>query len=137
MQVFYRLINIATLISMVVLPAQAAEPQHEHMKLAADVAAFHSAIAPLWHAPKGAERIGKACAQAGELQRLALDIKSTDASALQAATGQFQEQCKTAPDQAEGAFGKLHDAFHKLAMHKHQHGQSSASKPEQKQEHQH
>lgn len=139
------------------LPLQAAEPmheskhasKHESMKLEADVAAFHTALKPLWHAAKGPERISKACEKAGELVRLAQEIKSTDASSLQGASGQFQEQCKTAPDKAEAAFGKVHDAFHKLAMHKHdkmhdqkhehkhEHGQKAGSTPEASAAHQH
>jgi hypothetical protein len=108
----------ATLASLTSVPAFAAdEHQHEHAD-ARDVAAFHNALAPLWHAPAGKARIDNACAKADTLDQLARDIKSRQAGALQEVTGMFKDKCKNNPAEAEAVFGKMHDAFHRVSEHK-------------------
>lgn len=107
----------ASVISSPAFAGDKHEHHHHHHNEAKEVAAFHSSLAPLWHAPAGQARIDDACAQAAKLETLANDIKSSHADALKAAVAAFKEQCKTNPGEAEAAFGKLHDAFHKVAGH--------------------
>ena len=58
-------------------------------------------------------------AQAITLGKLAKDIKSTNSAELQKTVSEFKKTCKSKPDEAGVAFSTLHDAFHKLAEHKH------------------
>lgn len=118
--------TLATLASLTSAPAFAAdEHKHEHKHDhqhghadARDVAAFHNALAPLWHAPAGKARIDNACAKADTLDQLAKDIKSKQAGALQEVTSLFKDKCKNSPAEAEAVFGKMHDAFHRVSEHK-------------------
>ena len=103
--------------SFISMAACAADKHEHHHPAAKEVAAFHSSLAPLWHAPAGKARIDNACAQAATLVTLAKDIKSSSADALKVAVDLFKEQCQTKPAEAEAAFGKVHDAFHKVSEH--------------------
>lgn len=107
-------------ITLLSLPALASDQheKHEHANSAKDVAAYHAVLAPLWHAPANPARIENACKQAANLEKLALDIKSTNAAALQEVSTLFKEKCQSNPQEAGAVFGKLHDAFHHVSEHK-------------------
>lgn len=97
------------LASLCMIQPAAAEVPHKK-----EISAFHSALAPLWHASPGKARAASACGQMENLIRLAQDIKLERAKALQEALEVMQEKCKTNPDEADVVFGKVHDAFHHL-----------------------
>ncbi|HEX5803617.1 MAG TPA: hypothetical protein VFY24_11380 [Azospira sp.] len=96
--------------------ALAAEPKehHHHHHFAADVDAFHGVLAPVWHAARGVQRNQDACGQAGRMASLAKEIRSTDASALQARIVTLQAACGEAKGDVEGALFEVHEAFHRL-----------------------
>lgn len=87
--------------------------QHPH-RLAADVDAFHSVLAPVWHMPMGKERSRKACAQAGKMETTAGAIRSTDATQLIDSVSAFRAQCRANPAKVDEAFAQVHEAFHHL-----------------------
>lgn len=95
-----------------------AEEQHDrhmHHRLPRDVEAFHAALGPLWHAPAGKERSRKACAKAGELESLAKDIRSGDATPLLASIEALKKKCQAGQPDIDAAFSDVHEAFHRLA----------------------
>lgn len=96
--------------------ALAAEPNEHrhHHHFAADVDAFHGVLAPVWHAARGAQRNQDACGQAGRMASLAKEIRSTDATALQARIVTLQAACGEAKGDVEGALFDVHEAFHRL-----------------------
>jgi len=94
--------------------AVADEHGHAHPHFAPDVDAFHSLLAPIWHARPGKARTREACAKAGEMAKSAGEIRSTDASALVASIGRLQTACKGKPAGIDGAFHDVHEAFHQL-----------------------
>lgn len=94
--------------------AVADEHGHMHQHFAPDVDAFHSLLAPIWHARPGKTRTRDACAKAGEMAKSAGEIRSTDASALVASIGRLQTACKGKPAGIDGAFHDVHEAFHQL-----------------------
>ena len=94
--------------------AIADEHGHPHPHFAPDVDAFHSLLAPVWHARPGKARSREACAKAGEMARLASQIRSADATALVASIGRLQSTCKTKPAGIDAAFFDVHEAFHQL-----------------------
>jgi hypothetical protein len=92
---------------------------HHHHAEAKEVAALHATLAPLWHAPKGKERIEAACAKAALMEQQTQAITGENAAALQEVAALFKEKCAAKAEEAEAVFGKLHDAFHKVSEHKH------------------
>jgi hypothetical protein len=86
---------------------------HPH-QFSADVDAFHSVLAPVWHARPGKERSRNACAKAGQMEALAKDIRSANASALQAAVAGLTAKCRATPADIDGALFDVHEAFHRL-----------------------
>lgn len=94
--------------------ALADEAHHDHHKLAKDVDAFHAVLAPVWHARQGPERLPDACAKAGELGRLAGEIRSTDAAQLLASIASLKAACQGSQGKVEGALHDVHEAFHQL-----------------------
>lgn len=87
---------------------------HHHHRFAKDVDAFHGVLAPVWHAAPGKERNRNACAKAGRMEILAKDIRSADATPLQASVAGLKKQCRDGAGDIEGALSDVHDAFHRL-----------------------
>lgn len=87
---------------------------HHHHRFAADVDAFHSVLAPVWHAAPGKERLRDACAKASRMEALAKDIRSTDASELRGSIAVLKGKCKGGSADVDGAFHEVHEAFHRL-----------------------
>ena len=96
------------------LGAAAAQEHHHHHRFAADVDAFHSVLAPVWHAAAGKERSRNACAKASRLEALAKDIRSADASALRDSIATLKQKCKARPADVDGALHDVHEAFHRI-----------------------
>lgn len=92
-----------------------AQEHRHHDDLAPDVDAFHSVLAPIWHARPGKGRTQDACAKAGRMGALAKDIRSTDASALQASIATLKTTCTSNKlAGVDGALHDVHEAFHRL-----------------------
>ncbi|HEX6735287.1 MAG TPA: hypothetical protein VF096_10775 [Azonexus sp.] len=90
---------------------------HHHHAFAKDVEAFHAVLAPLWHAQPGAERARNTCAQVGQMEKLAGDIRSGDAKPLRTTLAALRKQCRTKPADIDPAFAEVHEAFHRLIEH--------------------
>jgi hypothetical protein len=107
---------VAIVVAMLIGSAIAEDrhERHEH-RFANDVDAFHSALAPLWHARAGRERSQKVCAQASKLESLAKEIHSADAKPLLASIASLRTQCRASPTEIDGVFSQVHEAFHRLA----------------------
>ncbi len=90
------------------------EHGHAHPHFAPDVDAFHSLLAPIWHARPGKARSREACAKAGEMAKSAGQIGTADATALLASIGRLQSTCKGKPAGVDAAFFDVHEAFHQL-----------------------
>lgn len=88
---------------------------HQHHHFPKDVDAFHSVLAPLWHARPGKERSRNACAKANEMDRLAKDIRSGDAAPLVASIAALKQTCQGNQSNMDAALSDVHDAFHRLA----------------------
>lgn len=88
--------------------------QGHHHQFAADVDAFHSVLAPVWHARPGKERSRNACAKTGQMEALAKDIRSADASPLQASVAALKATCRATPANIDAALFDVHEAFHRL-----------------------
>lgn len=93
--------------------AMAEVPEHHHHHFAKDVDAFHSVLAPIWHARPGPERLPNACAKVDELGRLANEIRSTNASNLVVSIATMKTACQGKGD-VDGAFYDVHEAFHHI-----------------------
>lgn len=94
--------------------ALADEHGHMHHKFSKDVDAFHSILAPVWHARPGPERTQDACAKASEMARLANEIRSTDASQLVASISVLKSKCGNNKGEVDVALYDVHEAFHHL-----------------------
>jgi hypothetical protein len=88
--------------------------QGHPLQFAADVDAFHSVLAPVWHARPGKERSRNACAKTGQMEALAKDIRTANASALQASVAALKAKCAAAPADIDAALFDVHEAFHRL-----------------------
>ncbi|MDQ5917805.1 MAG: hypothetical protein QG660_917, partial [Pseudomonadota bacterium] len=55
-----------------------------------------------------------ACSKAGQMESLAKDISSTDATALQASIATLTKQCQARKGDVEGALFDVHEEFHRL-----------------------
>lgn len=97
--------------------AGADDHNHSH-RFQNDVDAFHAVLAPIWHAPQGNGRLQSACAKSGEMEGLAKDIRSTDASQLVASVAILKMKCQGDQRAVEAALGDVHDAFHHIIEHK-------------------
>lgn len=92
-----------------------AQDHRHHHDFAPDVDAFHAVLAPVWHARPGKARTQDACAKAGRMEALAKDIRSKDASALQASITALKATCKgNKLAEVDGALHDVHEAFHRL-----------------------
>ena len=87
--------------------------RHAH-SFAKDVDAFHSVLAPLWHARVGKGRSQNVCAQSDKLERLAKAIHSANAKPLLTSIAALKTQCQTAPADIDAVFAQVHEAFHHL-----------------------
>ena len=85
-----------------------------HHKFAKDVDAFHAVLAPVWHARPGPERTQDACAKAGEMARLAKEIRSADASQLVASISMLKTKCESDKGGVDASLFDVHEAFHHL-----------------------
>ncbi len=94
--------------------ALAEEHGHVHHQFAKDVDAFHAVLAPVWHARPGPERTQDACAKAGEMARLASEIRSTNATQLVASIPPLKAKCETDKGGVDAALFDVHEAFHRL-----------------------
>lgn len=106
-------------LTMIVVTAAcmgAANASDHHHQFAKDVSAFHAVLAPLWHAKPGPDRLPNACAKVDEMARLAGEIRSTDASNLVASVAIMKTACESKPNEVDGAFYDVHEAFHRLIM---------------------
>lgn len=86
---------------------------HVHHQFAKDVDAFHAVPAPVWHARPGPERTQDACAKAGEMARLASEIRSTNASQLVASIPALKAKCESDKGGVDAALYDVHEAFHR------------------------
>ena len=93
-----------------------ADDHHMH-HFAKDVDAFHSVLAPIWHAPQSIERRQTACAKASEMEGLAKSIRSTNASHLVGSVAILKTICQSDQAAVEAALGDVHEAFHHLIEH--------------------
>jgi hypothetical protein len=91
---------------------EAAE-HHDEGAQSPAVHAFHEALAPLWHADKGPERVTKTCAQAGALHDKAVATK--DAELVAATTALVTECEKEGRPEFEARFAAVHESFHGAA----------------------
>lgn len=107
---------IAAVVAAHMIGGAIAAEQHEghHHHFPKDVDAFHSVLAPVWHAAPGKERTRNACAKAGQMENLAKDIRSADASSLLAGIATLKKQCQDKKGDVEGALSEVHEAFHRL-----------------------
>ncbi len=94
--------------------ATADEHGHVHHQFAKDVDAFHVVLAPVWHARPGPERTQDACAKAGEMARLASEIRSTNATQLVASIPALKAKCESDKGGVDAALYDVHEAFHRL-----------------------
>ncbi len=100
----------------------------EHANLPAELAKFHDALAPRWHAAKGPQRMKDTCAAVPDFKTDAdavakatpptqanADTWTTGTRALVASVSELETTCK-ANDTAkfEDAFHKVHESFHGL-----------------------
>lgn len=107
--------------------AEAHDAEHKEMEnMPPEVAKFHDALAPRWHADKGPQRMKDTCAAIPDFTAGVTAIAKAPAPAgadgtawtnvtgeLAAAIGKLDETCK-ANDAAgfEVAFQKVHESFH-------------------------
>lgn len=109
---------IVAVVAVHLLGSAIAQERHEgqmHHSFPKDVDGFHSVLAPLWHAPSGQERSRNACAKAGEMERLADNIRSGDAAPLLASVVALQKACRSQAADIDAALSDVHEAFHRLA----------------------
>lgn len=111
---FKPIVAIAAALATGFACAQHMHENHRH-DFAGDIDAFHSVLAPLWHAAESQERSRNVCAQADQLGRLAQNVRSADATALRAATAGLRDKCQSGPAGIDAALTQVHDAFHRLA----------------------
>src|SRR4051794_24494626 len=89
---------------------------------------FHDLLSPLWHAPKGPERMKNTCAAVAEIKADAdaiatatppvkanADTWTAGTRSLVDAASNLADACKAGKDTTfEAAFEKVHDSFHAL-----------------------
>lgn len=105
---------VALMAASMIGGAIAAEQHEHHHHFPKDVDAFHGVLAPVWHAARGKARNQNACNKAGQMESLAKNIGSTDASALQASIATLKTQCQARKGDVEGALFDVHEEFHRL-----------------------
>lgn len=111
---------IAAVVAAHLIGSAFAEEGHEHQMhhhFPNDVDAFHSVLAPIWHSRPGQERARNACAKAGEMEKLAKDIRSGDAAPLLASVANLKKKCPGKQADIDAALSEVHEAFHRLAGH--------------------
>lgn len=94
--------------------ATADEHGHVHHHFAKDIDAFHAVLASVWHARPGPERTQDACAKAGEIARLASEIRSLNATQLVASIPALIAKCESDKGGVDAALYDVHEAFHRL-----------------------
>jgi hypothetical protein len=97
-----------------VVGAVAENDGHMHQHLPKDIDAFHSLIAPIWHARPGKERSRNTCAKVTELKKGAEDIRSTDATSLVIAIAALKSKCEGHFNDVDAALFDVHEAFHSI-----------------------
>ncbi|MCP5143642.1 MAG: hypothetical protein H6978_02345 [Gammaproteobacteria bacterium] len=108
---------LGPLLGAFAFAVQAAEEDHAH-EFTAEVNAFHQVMAPLWHAPKDAERMAGTCATLPQMNALADRIKAANVGLLKDALKGMEQPCGSGNERAfEAAFEQLHDAFHAVSEH--------------------
>jgi hypothetical protein len=105
---------VAVALALWVGGANADDHERMHRHLPKDIDAFHSLLAPLWHARPGQERLRNACAQATEMETLAKNIQSADAAPLASAVSAFKGKCQANANDLDAALFDVHEAFHRL-----------------------
>ena len=105
-------LSLVTFISLFGFPVFA-EGDHHH-DFAPDVAVFHEVLAPLWHAPEGADRTKAICAKQSDLTVIANNIKSQDPKNLLNTLSHLSDSCAGKQENVSAAFSGVHDAFHLL-----------------------
>jgi hypothetical protein len=98
------------------------EEEHHGVGVA-EIDSFHETLAPVWHAPAGAERTKNACASVPTMKDQAAAIVGRaradhagwegNANALAGAVGTMGEAC-TANVDVDARFSAVHDAYHAL-----------------------
>lgn len=95
------------------------EGHEEHGDMPAEVQAFHDVLAPLWHAPEGAERTAKTCDSTGALEEKAVAIEAvwkTEGKELHDSVKALAEECaRDGRPEFQTRFAAVHTAFHALA----------------------
>ena len=94
--------------------AFAEEHGHMHHDFSKDVDAFHAVLAPVWHARPSLARTQDACDKTGEMARLAKEIRSADASQLNASINALKAKCDGRTSEVDAALYDVHEAFHRL-----------------------
>jgi hypothetical protein len=104
----------SALCTSLAVAAAAEHHGHHHHQFAKDIDAFHAVLAPIWHSSPGKERQQAACAKAGEMQKLAREVRSADARALDESVARLNTSCKSQPAGVDKALHDVHEAFHGL-----------------------
>ncbi len=91
--------------------------EHKH-DFNQDVDAFHTVLAPLWHAKADAKRQQDTCAALPSMQTMADKMHYPSAAKLSASIVALQKQCGGELSAFNGGFSQLHDAFHLVAKEK-------------------
>lgn len=104
------------LVAAILLGGNAFADEHGHMhhNFSKDVDAFHAVLAPVWHARPGPARTQDACNKAGEMARLAEDIRSADNRQLNASINVLKGKCDGGKGEVDVALYDVHEAFHRL-----------------------
>jgi hypothetical protein len=92
--------------------APAAAPIQATAPSKASIDSFHDLLAPLWHAPEGAERTAKTCDAVPELEKRAQDMG--DAPLVEALHA-LEAECAGDRAAFQPKFSAVHDAFHEAA----------------------
>jgi hypothetical protein len=79
-----------------------------------EVDAFHSVLAPLWHAPAGPERSQEVCGQVPTLENLSREIQGAKAKPVVASVVALRAQCQARPTDIDASLARVHEAFHRL-----------------------
>lgn len=101
-------------IALLLAASIQADGEHKH-EFAADIKVFHDVLAPLWHAPKGPERIKGICDAVSDLETKAAAIVSSNSESLRKSVAGLKQACASADtDRIAGQFSAVHDEFHRL-----------------------
>jgi hypothetical protein len=91
-----------------------------HPAMARATSAFHDLMEPLWHLPPGPARVGRACAEAGQMEKRLRAMTAEQGpkvvlGQMADTLGNLSAGCKTSKDVVvEKALETLHHQFHQL-----------------------